>query len=96
MIAILEMIKAASNDALKSESMVSQLWSDGEITMTKGGELLGKRTLHCMGNGILDLNSVNERSIADAMPHNSDNGYSYIYCQSGDARAIRDLILELG
>lgn len=93
---ILEMIKAASNDECKNDAMCTQLWSDGEIiTMTKGGDLYGLRSLHCIYNGLFALNSPNELQISEAMAHTSDNGYSYIFCSGEDAQAIRTLMEEL-
>ncbi len=95
MITILAMIKAASNDECKNDAMVTQLWSDGEITMTKGGDLYGKRSLHCIYNGLFALRSNNELQISEAMAHTSENGYSYIFCSGDDAQAIRTLMVEL-
>ncbi|CAL9973945.1 hypothetical protein VPHD249_0199 [Vibrio phage D249] len=92
---ILEMIKAASNDECKNDAMTTQLWSDGEITMTKGGDLFGQRSLHCIYNGLFALRSNNELAISEAMTHQSPNGYSYIFCSDEDAQAIRTLMVEL-
>lgn len=89
------MIKEASNDECKNDAMVTQLWSDGEITMTKGGDLLGQRPRHCIYVGLFAVNSPNECAISTAMAHTSSSGYSYIYCSSDDAQAIRTLMLEL-
>ena len=41
-------LAAANNPALKQEAQVFLLWSDGEITMEKGGDLLGLRNRHQM------------------------------------------------
>ena len=35
----------------KADPMVYEVWEDGEITLTKGGELYGQRNLHCIWPG---------------------------------------------
>lgn len=35
----------------QAEPMVWECWEDGEITLTKGGELYGLRNLHCIWPG---------------------------------------------
>lgn len=35
----------------RERSMVWQVWEDGEVTLTKGGELWGLRSLHMMQGG---------------------------------------------
>ena len=35
----------------QAQPMVWEVWEDGEITLTKGGELYGCRNLHCIWPG---------------------------------------------
>ena len=39
----------------EGDSMVWEVWNDGEVTLTKGGELYGQRTLHMQAAGDMGL-----------------------------------------
>ena len=56
-----------------AQDMVYEVWEDGEITLTKGGDLYGQRNLHMidfgnpaksLGADVLFYKSVNHSSIA--------------------------------
>ena len=36
----------------QSDAMVYEVWQDGEVTLTKGGDLWRKRSLHCIRLGV--------------------------------------------
>jgi hypothetical protein len=38
-------------EAPSTGEMVYSVWEDGEITLEKGGDLFGRRTLHCISMG---------------------------------------------
>lgn len=38
----------------QADQMVYEVWEDGEVTLTKGGELYGMRGLHCISMGCSD------------------------------------------
>lgn len=38
-------------DGQKAMQMVYEVWEDGEITLTKGGDLFRQRSLHCIQPG---------------------------------------------
>ncbi len=84
-------IGSLNNDELaKQPGHVYQVWEDGEITMTKSGELLGCRNLHCM-EWKLDV------AIAkDNFPHQTSNGHGFAYVTKADAETIRNLIQTHG
>lgn len=42
---------AMHNPEARHNPMVYSVWEDGEITLEKGGELFGLRTLHCTTPG---------------------------------------------
>ncbi|QKE60868.1 hypothetical protein KRONOS_213 [Vibrio phage Kronos] len=99
MITITELTKkfvAANNDDLAAQNgMVYQLWSDGEITLQKSGDLLGKRTLHCIKTGVLAKHHTVSQVLKEVAPHDGGNGYGFIYCNDTDADLLRDMIREL-
>jgi hypothetical protein len=39
------------NPLARNEPMVYEVWEDGEITITKGADLYGRRTLHTIALG---------------------------------------------
>ena len=45
---IIATLLAMHKPECQADSMVYEVWNDGEITLTKGGELYGQRTLHQM------------------------------------------------
>lgn len=40
-------LMALHNEEHIKDDMVYEVWEDGEVTLTKGGDLYGQRTLHC-------------------------------------------------
>jgi hypothetical protein len=54
---LLNLLLSNHNDKLYREpeggdgSHVAEIWEDGEFTLTKGGSLLGQRSLHCISPG---------------------------------------------
>ena len=48
----------ASGEHFPGGAHVQHLYSDGELTSTKGGELYGQRTLHCFFPGFGAVNDV--------------------------------------
>lgn len=92
---VIQMLKELSNDKAAKNSMVCQLWSDGEITLQKGGELLGLRSLHCIQDAVLAESSLAHRIILSEMPHKSSNGFGFLYCESTDeASKVRAAMLD--
>jgi len=50
--AFLDAVQAAHvPDLDKQPGMVCQIWEDGEITLQKSGELMHRRSLHCIRPG---------------------------------------------
>ena len=70
------------------DGMVYEVWEDGEITLTKGGDLYRHRNLHCIATG-----DARKALPVDALP--MFNGkHSCIACRSDtDAKAARIIIL---
>jgi hypothetical protein len=88
-----KMIEHASNPSLRSsKSMVYELWEDGEVTLTKCGDLLRRRTLHMIGAPIL-TNKVYTDMIKLVM---DDQGqHSCIALTNADAEAIRAEMIKI-
>jgi hypothetical protein len=49
--ATINAIVALNTPSARDEPMVYEVWEDGEITLTKGGDLFGQRNLHCISEG---------------------------------------------
>lgn len=78
-----ELIDEHNHPELAKESgHVYQVWGDGEVTLTKSGDLLGRRGLHCM-----DM-AITPEWAADILPEES-NGNTFMYTDELGARAIR-------
>jgi hypothetical protein len=86
----LEQLLAMHKPEALAAGMVYEVWSDGEITLTKGGGLYGARTLHCVESGRGEA-----RFPAEAFPKNVwNNAFGRIAVGSNDeAQAARALIL---
>ena len=41
-----------NDESAKAHDHVCQVYEDGELTMQKGGALLGQRNLHCINEGV--------------------------------------------
>lgn len=69
----------------KSGSHVLQIWNDGELTSTKGGELFGLRTLHLIYPG--GKFAVDPK----LFPVQNSRGWGYAFVTSEQAIEIRKL-----
>lgn len=60
----------------RNKNMVYSVWEDGEITLEKGGELFGQRTLHC-----IELGNANKAWPVSLFPiQNHDASHGRIFC----------------
>lgn len=90
---IKELLELHSDDELVSHSMVCQLWSDGEVTLQKGGELFNCRSLHCIAPAVLKANNT---VCKDLFPHQASNGFTYAFItNTEEAGKIRELMRVL-
>lgn len=63
----------------KEQPMVYRVWEDGEVTLEKGGELFGQRTLHMIHPGGAALP-------AEWMPHQNHGGtHGYLFARDYEA-----------
>lgn len=69
----------------KLSGHVYQVWGDGEITLTKSGDLLGHRGLHCIDKGLIP------EWAADILPEASGSN-TFIYTDETGALAVRERI----
>lgn len=95
---VIQMLKELSNDAAVNNSMVCQLWSDGEITLQKGGDLFGLRSLHSIHDAVLAQSSMTHELIRLEMPHQSSKGFGFgfLFCESTEeALKVRKAMIEL-
>jgi len=86
---LVERLLSKHNPSLAKEAgMVYVLFLDGEIVLTKCGELLWQRGLHLM------MGAVAPRMIVenDRFPKYSE--HSYIFCTKEDAEMLRSKLLE--
>lgn len=60
-----------------ANSMVYIVFEDGEVCLTKGGELFMQRNLHCQVPGVDQLRGC-EPLPADALPMTNIRGHSFI------------------
>ena len=78
------------NEKAKDDHMVYEVWEDGEITLTKGGDLYGMRSLHLIKGG-----DVSKAWPADCFPVKFKNGHACVQVFTGaEAEAVSSLILE--
>ncbi len=87
-----ELLKAHNPELAKIEGgHVTQLWWDGEVTSQKRGSLLNTRNLHSFEPGFsfpgdqIMLNAYN-------LPKEKFPAGGSIYCTSGDANRIRQMM----
>lgn len=68
--------------------MVTQVWQDAEVTSTKCGDLLGRRSLHCLAIGIpnFKVDGLN-------WPKSSGDN-SFIYTNERGKNILRDALLS--
>jgi hypothetical protein len=67
---------------------VYQIWSDGEITLQKSGELLWQRTLHCITPCVVNAPAF---QFPHTSPYDSKDTFAYVAGEE-EAWKIRDLI----
>ncbi|AUS02726.1 hypothetical protein NVP2275O_145 [Vibrio phage 2.275.O._10N.286.54.E11] len=88
-----ELIQKSHNIELKNDSMVFQLFSDGELTLTKGGELFGKRRTHQI-MAALNVNKEVQEVLSTVMPL-EQAGWKFIFVQTKEqAIKIRRAIIK--
>ncbi len=87
---IYALIAMHNPEALK-EGMVYELWNDGEVTLTKGGDLFRQRNLHCIEPGCMPSLPV------DFFPiRNADGRYGSIALSSHeDVKKAKELMASL-
>jgi len=77
------------DELAQQPGMVYQAWSDGEITLTKSGRLLGRRNLHCIIPGMA------VRIPKEYFPHGNGE-YGYCYTTNSGADLIREIVRQFG
>jgi hypothetical protein len=88
-----ELAKLHSDEAIHKPGMVYEVWSDGEITLTKSGDLYGQRNLHCIEPGLVP--EWIAKADADSYPKKAGNGFGYLAVEtSEDAYKARDIIFQ--
>ena len=89
----IDALAALDRPAAKQDPMVYRVWEDGEITLEKGGDLFGQRTLHCvsMGRSTLALAPTE-------MPYqNFPKTHGYLFAANKeDAERAQRWIFDLG
>lgn len=60
--------------AAREQLMVYEVWEDGEVTLTKGADLYGRRNLHMIEHGFDHALPI------DALPLPAGNGHARIMC----------------
>ena len=60
---IAKLLKSSHSEAAKQDSMVYVVFADGEIVLTKGGELFGARTLHQDAQAFITQDAVNNFNV---------------------------------
>lgn len=87
---ILNKFLAMHDTSAVNDWMVYEIWEDGEITLTKGGDLYGQRTLHLMRGG-----DVSKALPVDCFPVKFKNGHGCIQVMTKEeAYTASDLILN--
>jgi len=84
----MERLLELHDPAARELGMVYSVWEDGEITLEKGGDLFGQRTLHCIAYGV----GIKAQP-KDAFPwQNTDHGRIFVR-NYDDAELARQIIL---
>lgn len=73
----------------RGDSMVAQVWEDGEVTLTKGGDLLGQRSLHMIEGPHTD------KLPAVLFPNRNSGGHGWVWCHYSHARAVREEVIRM-
>lgn len=72
--------------------MVTQIWCDGEITLQKGGDLFGLRTLHMAQPAIFRNTTVLMKHV-NFPDRAGQNGYAIVTYEH--AQELRKMMLQL-
>lgn len=96
---IIELMIAAHDPLAVNNSMVSELWADGEITLTKGGDLFRMRSIHQINPNFLSKGQtlyISER-LLEAIPDLQEVGGIAAIMPRNEKAAIkiRAAMLEL-
>ena len=86
---IIAQMLAKHSPMARNMSMVYQVWEDGEVTITKGAELFGFRTLHvqAIGNPSLAVDCTQ-------LPHQTIC-HGSVFCKTyEDAMLLHEMILS--
>ena len=87
---IIQSVNALHDPEAIKESMVYEVWEDGEITITKGSDLYGKRTRHLDTHGDSGLALP-----CDALAEKNSK-HSRIYCKDREtALKVHRLIMGM-
>ena len=81
-------VKAAHNEAYRENSMVCQIWEDGEVTLQKGGSLFGQRTLHCIQIGLPFAVKPEDMPVP-----RGNHGYAFV-ASTEEGERLRDILRE--
>jgi hypothetical protein len=72
-------------ELIDQPGMVYEIWEDGEITLTKSGDLYGQRNLHCIVPGMA--------GVSVPLPNKRHAGHSSMAVAEEDIVVARKLIL---
>lgn len=87
---IIRCVTALHAPEAREQAMVYEVWEDGEITLTKGGDLYGQRKLH--------LDAYGDSGLAlpwDSLPLKNSSHSRIMAKNREDAEKARGLILGL-
>lgn len=80
------------NESLKKDASVWMIWSDGRVTLTKGGDLFGQRSLHEMAG---DIPGTKHFGWSSEFPVKVEDNLSYAIVQNEEqAHEIREAIID--
>jgi hypothetical protein len=81
-------LAAFDDPTAKEQQMVYRVWEDGEITLEKGGELFGQRSLHMIRPG---YGSVSP----ELMPHMNYSGtHGYLFAVNRETAEAASAYLQ--
>lgn len=89
---IIAEMKKAHDPSMVDQPHVQELWQDGEVTLTKGGDLFRTRSLHMIEFPI-GQDSIWSKQIALGLSCNGGN--VSVYCTSEECKEIRTMMGEL-
>lgn len=87
---ILRAVLSLHNPHNCNDPMVYQVWEDGEITLTKGGDIFGQRNLHMQQYGHPHISLE-----FHALPYKTEKHSSILCASYDDAIMARNLIFSL-